>query len=108
MHVKTPRSGALDIAEIIQELIDVLESVGDIKDMINDIDLNGLDDIGVNMDTDFKVALQAAVDLKKKGPRFDELKNLARVKLDAINHDIEDQVANVSPPLCNFNQMVIC
>jgi len=88
--IETAIQGALDIAEMIQELMDVLESVGDIKDMIDGIDIGGLDDIGVSMSTEFKVALQSAVDLKRKGPEFDELKNLARVKLDAINHDIED------------------
>jgi len=87
--IDTAIQGALDIADIINELMEILESVGDIKDMIEDIDLDGLDDIGVSMDTDFKVALQAAVDLKIKGPRFDDLKNLARVKLNAISHEID-------------------
>ena len=68
----------------------MLESVGEIGDMLDGIDLGGLANIGVSMDTDYKDALSASVDLKKKGPRFDELNNLAKVKLDAVNHDIED------------------
>ena len=55
----------------------MLETVDEIQQMLNGIDP---DDIGYsteNMSMDFSTALKNAVDIKMKGPAFDEFENLA-------------------------------
>ena len=73
-----------DILKLLEDLISVIESMNAIKDMIDEIDFSGIADIHLNLNTNFKDALQTAVELKLKGSDFDELAATAEIKLDAL------------------------
>ena len=75
----------IEIEELLLELIQVIEDCNAIQDMIDEIDFSGIADITLNLNTNFKDALQSAVDLKLKGPDFDEVERTATIKLDAMN-----------------------
>ena len=54
------------------------------QQMLNGIDLGAIGDATENMSMDFSTALKNAVDIKMKGPAFDEFESLAslyRIKI---------------------------
>jgi hypothetical protein len=75
----------IEIEELLIELIQVIEDCNAIQDMIDEIDFSGIADITLNLNTNFKDALQSAIDLKLKGPDFDVVERTATIKLDAMN-----------------------
>lgn len=48
------------------------------------MDFGDLDNISDDLPTDFKTALHSATDLSKQGPRFDEIKNMAMIRLPSV------------------------
>ena len=82
----------IEIAELIEELIALIESCNDIQDMVEDMDLGELADIDINLSTNFKDVLQTAVDMKLKGSNFDEIERTALIKLDAMNQATNNEI----------------
>ena len=54
----------------------VIETVDHIQEILESIDTSDIDSFTENMSTDFGSALQKAVELKMKGPTFDDFENL--------------------------------
>ena len=54
-----------------------MESVEEIQQILAGIDLDSIGGVTENMSTEFSAALKNAVDLKMKGPTFDEFESLA-------------------------------
>ena len=82
----------MDIEALILELMELVENCNDIQDMINEIDFSGISDINLNFNTNFKDALQSAIDMKLKGSDFDEIERTATIKLDAMNHATDFEI----------------
>ena len=75
----------IEIEELLIELLEIIQNCNDISDMIADLDLEDFGDINLNLDTNFKDALQDAIDMKMKSGSFDEIERTATIKLDAMN-----------------------
>ena len=85
------------LAEIIKVMVELFKLVKAVKS-VEDINVDlkgeaGIDNITANPTTDFTKALQSAVELKLKLPKFDEMKNFADDTLkridDITDHEIE-------------------
>ena len=59
----------------------MIESVENIQDILNGIDLSDIGSVTESMSTEFSAALKNAVDLKLKGPKFDSFESLVRTFL---------------------------
>ena len=75
----------VEIEELLIELIEIIENCNAISEMIDGLDLEDFGDINLNLDTNFKDALQDAIDMKMKSGSFDEIERTATIKLDALN-----------------------
>ncbi len=53
-----------------------MQSIENIQEIIDSIDLSSLGDVTATMGTEFSAALKNAVDLKMKGPTFDSFESL--------------------------------
>jgi hypothetical protein len=69
----------MEIADMILELQDVFENIEDIQAIIDSIDEMDVGGSVANMNTEFSAALKNAVDMKMKGPMFDNFES--KVKL---------------------------
>ncbi len=56
----------------------MIQSIENIQHIIESIDLSEIGSVTETMSTEFSVALQNAVDLKLKGPKFDSFESLVR------------------------------
>ena len=56
----------------------MIEKINNIEDIINSIDMSDIAGVTESMSTEFSVALQNAVDVKMKGPKFDEFESMVR------------------------------
>ena len=90
-------TGLEELATIIQLMEELFKLLQQIQSVLNfDVDFDddiGIDDITTNPTTDFTEALQSAVKLKLKLPKFDEMRNFADDTLkridDITNHEIK-------------------
>ena len=57
-----------------------MENVEEIQRILEGIDLGAIGGVTENMSTEFSAALKNAVDLKMKGPTFDEFESLVIFK----------------------------
>ena len=63
---------------------DVIVKIENIEDVINSIDMSDIGGVTESMSTEFSIALQNAVDVKMKGPKFDEFESTVRSKVSKI------------------------
>ena len=81
-----------DLEEAIQVLKDIQALGGEISEiikMMQDLNFDDLNDLSADPTTDFMTALKSASELKTKGPRFDELDNIADNELSIINAETD-------------------
>jgi len=81
-----------DIADIILKIKEVIEQINAVMAILKEIDIGGLAGAADPLPTDFKSALQSSTELTKKGPRFDEIKNMATFRMPAFEDATDGEV----------------
>ena len=85
--------GVFERIEILLEIVDLVLEIIDLLALVDENGSDGLDSLTSNPSTDFSTSLKQAVELRLKGPKFDELRRNAMIQLDdvneATNHEID-------------------
>ena len=82
----------IEIEELLIELVQLIENCNAIQDMINEIDFSDIADINLQLNTNFKDALHNAVEMKLKGPDFDEIERTATIKIGIMNQATNNEI----------------
>ena len=85
--------GVFESIEILLEIVDLMVEIIDLLVLVEENGSDGFDSLTSNPSTDFSTAMKQAIELRLKGPKFDELKRNAMIQLDdvneATNHEID-------------------
>jgi hypothetical protein len=77
--------GIEEYVDMLLEIKAMLDEMDALYELIDDLDELGLEDITINPSTEFASALQQAISLQLKGPKFDTLAATAEIKLDLMS-----------------------
>ncbi len=104
--------GALEVAGIIVEIIDMMDElirvfkqIKSILDSINGIDPDNIGDFTIDPTTDFMDAIQTAADMKLKGPVFDNVEAIAQIKLGNLNAATDYGIVGADDTMMAFQKV---
>jgi len=82
-------------------LEDVFDKVNAVVRIIEDIDSDALDRMAFDLPTQFKSALNAATELVKSGPSFDQLKNIGAARMPELEYATGVDVSEMMAAMAN-------
>ena len=74
-------NGVFDFIDMLIELAEIAEQINGVIDLTNDLNFDGFQDMTNDPKTDFMSALNNAMELKLKAPRFNELHDVADIQI---------------------------
>ena len=95
----------LESLEILNEIIDLVSEIIDLLALVNENGSDGLDSLTSNPSTDFSTSLKQAVEIRLKGPKFDELRETAMIKLDDVNEATNHEISGTADLMCAYAKL---
>ena len=98
-------NGYFEFIELVQEIAALIDEVNDLMELIDELEFNDIDDSTSDPSTDFLTALNQAVNLKLKGPKFDELKNIADNQLTIVNQQTDFGISGMDKLIMAYSRV---